>query len=134
MSFVGRCYFLEEVAGSSGDDDNRNVPHIILILSSSAGAKMSFVGRFYSLEEAARNSGDDDNRNEEQAEYVICWEMLFPGGSSGDDDNRNVPHIILILQSSSAGAKMSFVGICYSLEEAAGSSGDDDNRNVHHIF
>ncbi|GIY01438.1 hypothetical protein CDAR_196401 [Caerostris darwini] len=34
MSFVGRCYSLAEAASRNGDDDRRNVHHIILMLQS----------------------------------------------------------------------------------------------------
>ncbi|GIY75117.1 hypothetical protein CEXT_12681 [Caerostris extrusa] len=58
MSFVGRCYSLEEVTGSSGEDDDRNVHHIILLLQSGRAGR-----RCYYLEEVTGSSVEDDNRN-----------------------------------------------------------------------
>ncbi|GIY29153.1 hypothetical protein CEXT_74911 [Caerostris extrusa] len=45
MSFVGRCYSLEEAASRNGDDDRRNVHHVILMLQSGrAGRRYHFLG------------------------------------------------------------------------------------------
>ncbi|GIY29155.1 hypothetical protein CEXT_74921 [Caerostris extrusa] len=65
MSFVGRCYSLEEAASRKGEDDRTNVHHIILMLQSERAGRRP-RRRCYSLEEEAARSGDDENRNAHQ--------------------------------------------------------------------
>ncbi|GIY36668.1 hypothetical protein CDAR_373051 [Caerostris darwini] len=50
MSFVGRCYSLEEAGGNSGDDDKRNVHHIMLMLQSGrVGRRCHLLGNVIPL-------------------------------------------------------------------------------------
>ncbi|GIY41599.1 hypothetical protein CEXT_356641 [Caerostris extrusa] len=92
MSFVWIFYSLEEAASRNGDDDRRNVRHIILMLQSrNSKAKMYHVLIFYSLEEAA-------SRNE-------------------DDERRNVHHVILMLQSGTARRRCHLLGYFIPLKK-----------------
>ncbi|GIY01441.1 hypothetical protein CDAR_196431 [Caerostris darwini] len=62
MSFVGRCYSLEEAA-SRRETTRKSSSYPFDVTIRSNKAKMSFVGRCYSLEEEASRNGDDDRRN-----------------------------------------------------------------------
>ncbi|GIY75115.1 hypothetical protein CEXT_12671 [Caerostris extrusa] len=89
MSFVERCYSLEEVTGSSVEDDNRNVHHIILMLRSGrAGRRCHLLGDLVPLKKhrAGMETMAEEMfiisfcccNQEEQGEDVVCREILFP--------------------------------------------------------
>ncbi|GIY01445.1 hypothetical protein CDAR_196451 [Caerostris darwini] len=141
MSFVGRCYSLEEAASRNGDDERRNVHRIILMLQSgTARRRCHLLGDFIPLKKQRAGMEttkkkcssyhfDVTIRNSKAKISFIgrCYSLEEAASRNGDDDRRNVNHIIWMLQLGTARRR------CYSLEEAASRNGDDDRRNVQKI-
>ncbi|GIX82882.1 hypothetical protein CEXT_370381 [Caerostris extrusa] len=154
MSFVGRCYSLEEAAIRNGDDDRRNVHHISLRLQSGrSGRRCHLLGDVILLKKqrtgmettteekcsSRRRFGVTIKKSRAKMSFDgRCYsleEAAFVGSKkqeTTDEKKCSSYHFDGTIRKSRA--KMSFVAICYSVEEAAGSRNEaDDRRNVHHI-
>ncbi|GIY81036.1 hypothetical protein CDAR_71371 [Caerostris darwini] len=120
MSLVGRCYSLEEAAGSSGDDDSRNVHHIILMLQSErAGQRFHLLRGVIPLKKQQKIVETTTAEMKSRAKMSLvgrCYSLEEATGNSGDDDSRNV-HIILMLQSGRAGRRCHLLGYVIPLKK-----------------
>ncbi|GIY01442.1 hypothetical protein CDAR_196441 [Caerostris darwini] len=114
MSFAGRCYSLEEAASRKGDDERRNLHHILLMLQSGRpGQRCHLLGDVIPLQKQRAGMEMTTEEMNSKAKISVvgrCYSLEEAACRSGDDDRTNVHHIILMLQSGAARRRCHLLG------------------------